>query len=48
VRHMTPFRVRCDACGYSYGRMSIAGQQLRWQFVESATSRIVDEFVLHK
>ena len=36
-------RVRC-----SYGRMSIGGRQLRWQYVESASGDVVDEFVLTK
>lgn len=31
-----------------YGRMSIAGRQLRWQFVDAATRDVVDEFVLNK
>jgi len=36
-------RARC-----SYGRMSIGGRQLRWQYVESASGDVVDEFVLTK
>lgn len=43
-----PWIFNCDAFCASYGRMSIAGRQLRWQFIESSTREVVDEFVLDK